>query len=133
MVETFTPKVEENREAFVAELTEAALVVAVKDGTYGRSVEIEIDLAHALGTALRDRGHRIGLHRADHGWEERLAELTDAAYQVLLHHRFRHNFIEVQLDLRKAFRYVIRRNRFLPARSSSGGDSTRLSGLLAIH
>lgn len=128
---------EKNREHFVAELTEAALAVAVKEGTRGPSVDLEIDLWNALAVALRDRADREGRDRAEHGLEDRLADWTDAAYRVLLQRRFHENFIDVQLDLRNAFRHVIRRNRFLPARPTQAADSTpessRLSGVLAIH
>ncbi len=133
MVATLAIPVEENRERFVAELTEAALAIAVRYETSGTSVDLEIDLWNALRAALRDRADREGRRRAEHRWEDRLAEWTDAAYRVLLRHRFHHNFIEVQLDLRNVFRHVIRRNRFLPAGSVPVGDSAHLSGLLAIR
>jgi hypothetical protein len=131
MVAKLAANVEENREAFVAELTESALGVARKHGAQGPSIVLEIRLWKSLGGALRDRAHREGLEKADHRWEERLADLTDVAYRVLLQHRFHDNFIHVQIDLREAFRHVIRRRRFLPANTST--ESIRLSGVLAIH
>jgi hypothetical protein len=137
MLAPLAKPVEKNREKFVAELTEAALAVAVKDGTYGTSVDLEIDLFNALAAALRDRADREGRNRAEHAWDDRLADWSDAAYRVLLRHRFHKNFIEVQLDLRHAFRHVIRRNRFLPAGTvhvaDAGADSIHLSGMLAIR
>lgn len=133
MVATITSTVERNREKFLAELTEAALAVAIKDGTYATSVDLEIDFWNALALALRGRADRESHHRAEHAWEDRLAEWTDAAYRVLLRHRFNHNFIDIQLDLRNAFRHVIRSNRFLAARPANLTDPARLSGMLAIH
>lgn len=122
--------IERNRDGFLAELTEAALAVASRHGTVGPSVELEIDLWNALKRALRDRADRESHDQAEQQWEERLADLTDAAYRVLLQHRFCDAFIDLQNDLWRSLRHVARRGRFLPA---TGVDSTRLSGLLAIR
>jgi hypothetical protein len=128
MLGTPATLVEINREIFVAELIEATLAAAGKHGTYASSVELEVDLWNALSGSLRDRAHRESLERAEHRWEERLAELTDAAYRVVLHHGFCNAFVDLQIDLRKGLGHVIRRNRFLPTRPSA-----RLSGFLGIR
>jgi hypothetical protein len=122
--------VEKKRDAFLADLTEAALAVAGKHGVSGSSVELEIDLWNALKTALRDRADRESHDQAEHHWEERIADLADTAYHVLLQHPFCDAFGDLQNDLWKSLRQVIRRDRFLPA---NGAESKRLSGLLAIY
>jgi hypothetical protein len=90
------------RDAFVADLTEAAFEVVSRHGVEGSSVDHEVELWKALGRVVRGRPQgRKGL----------VAELTDAAYRVALGHGFREPFVDVELDLWQALCLAVRRNR----------------------
>jgi hypothetical protein len=48
------------------------------------------------------------LNEADRHSEEYLAELTDAAYRVALRHGLKGAFVDVELELWRALRHVVR-------------------------
>lgn len=111
------------REAFVGELTEAALAVLARHHVAGRSVELELELWQRLAAAVDQLS-------GAHDWEHRLGVLTRAAYEVALAHGFAGAFVELEMDLWARLRGVVRRNRFLPERTLR---AARLSGVLALR
>jgi hypothetical protein len=130
--------VESARDTFLAELTEAVLKVANRHGSRGSSVDLEIDLWNRLGAVLRQPAP--AQQPDGDRWETRLARLTDAAYAVVLSHGFMGSFIELEMDLWRALRQMIRTRRFLPgsrrvnlAGGGVVGAGTHLSSVLDIR
>jgi len=124
------------RDTFVAELTTVALELAGRSGVRGPSVDLEIDLWRELGTVVE--GWRTRRGRA-FTWDDRLAQLTDAAYRVMLKYHFAGPFVDLEMSLWRTLRQVIRRDRFLPTavarrgKAPGTGDARlHLSGVLAI-
>jgi hypothetical protein len=121
-------------EPFLAELTAAALDVASRFGVGGPSIDLEIDLWHEFDGVLRDWQSRP----ASLSWDDRLAALSAAAYQVMLNSHFRGAFVDLEMDLWRRLRQVIRRNRIFLAIGTKRGEnhgrsgSVHLSGVLAI-
>jgi hypothetical protein len=108
--------VEQLRDGFLGELTDAALETALRHGVGGPSVDQELDLWHVLNEPLRRRVPcPDGTSRAETRREDFLAELADAAYQETLRHGFRDSFLDVRLDLWEALRRVFWEGRFAGA------------------
>jgi hypothetical protein len=127
---------ESARDAFLAELTVAALDAANRFGVCGPSSDLEVDLRHQFDAMLRDRRSLPG--RTSLTWDDRAAALTAAAYQVMLNHHFSGAFVDLEMDVWLRLRQVIRRNRFLLVTSADSGTKSgsrapqHLSGVLAL-
>jgi len=89
----------------VADLTETALEVAMRQGVSRPSVDLEIALWHSLQAAARENKRpvttRAGL-MPDR--KSVLAKLTEAAYQTLLASGSKGSFIDLEIGLWNAFR-----------------------------
>ena len=103
------------REAFVAELTDAALEEVARHYVGGTSIEQELGLWKTLSQVVARYTSRLrggeGVARTRRQCEDFLAELAEAAYEVALVHGFRGPFPEVQLGLWRALRRVVREGR----------------------
>jgi hypothetical protein len=88
---------------FIATLSDAAAQDALKHGTQGLSIDVELEVWQALRTAFaRARAVRPDAAGSAEcrGWRERLvAELADAAYQVMLRHGIAGSFLDAELSL----------------------------------
>jgi hypothetical protein len=100
------------RDEFAAELTDAAFQAASRYGVNGPSVDQELDLWRALGDVVRKQQ---GPGRARPRPENLVAELTDAAYRVTLEHGFRAPFVDVRLGLWEALCQAVRSSGRLAA------------------
>src|SRR5262249_54605958 len=118
------------RENVLGELSDAAFQVSARYGVKGVSVDNELAIWRALGEVIEEQaklgkadGERPrGKIRLEHS----VAQLTEAAYQVVLDHGFRGSFIDVQLDLWKALCQVVRKSRtdaILPGLSGAGPEA----------
>jgi hypothetical protein len=115
------------RNNFVAELSEAALRVAARHHVHGPSVDQELDLWHALDRAVHEREKEGRWSGA--GKEDVVAELTDAAYQVALDHGFPGSFLDLELNLGRAFCRVLRANRLAAALLGIRPEQHRVAAL----
>jgi hypothetical protein len=118
--------VRNRREAFVGELTEAALAALADHHVAGRSLDLEVHLWKRLAQAIDELS--TGPHGADDNWEHRLGVLTRAAYEVALEHGFAGAFLELEMNMWAKLRWVVRSNRFVPRKREE-----RLSAVLALR
>jgi hypothetical protein len=81
-------------EDFAAALTDMALQIAAQNGVTTDSVEVELELWHALAAALQGQEPSCGV----------VGEATDAAYRTLLSHHPQGAFLDLELGLWRAFR-----------------------------
>src|SRR4051812_32579904 len=90
----------------VADLTETALEVALRQGVNRPSVDLEIALWHSLQSAAKDnnRPASTGTDALRPDRKSVLARLTEAAYQTLLHSELKGSFIDLEIGLWNAFR-----------------------------
>jgi len=85
------------RERFVAELTEAVYPVVLRHGAKGPSVDVELEVWQAIDQAVSQERGKVTPSRC----EDVLAGWTDAAYQVALQKGFDGSFVDLELDLWK--------------------------------
>lgn len=95
------------REGFVAELADAALQVASRHKVGGTSVEQELGFWKALVPMVSRCLEGIQAPTGDRDADDFVAALAEAAYQASLDYGFRDSFLDLQLDLWKAFRRVV--------------------------
>jgi len=90
----------------VAELTETALEVALRQGVNRPSVEVEIALWHSLKSAAEEarRQRAGGIAGLKPDRKSHLATLTEAAYRTALVSGIKGSFIDLEIGLWNAFR-----------------------------
>ncbi len=100
---------------FAAELTSAAYPIALRHGMAGSWIIVELGLWRALAETVKKwAGKKPAAGSSDefeawrHGF---LLDLTEGAFFVALKHGIKGSLLEVELDLYRAFRLVIRRRR----------------------
>jgi hypothetical protein len=96
-----TNPVEQVRDDFVGELTEAALRTVARYRPHGGSVDQELGVWRALGDAVR---RLPPWARCD----EVMAELASAAYRVALDSGFDGSFVDLELSLWRSLRRAAR-------------------------
>jgi len=109
-------KIDKVRDHLLADLSEAAFEVTAQHGTYGSSVDQELELWQALGRVLRRpckgipsrSGSPTRMPREDF-----VAELTEAAYQVSLQRGFDGSFVDLKMDLWHTLGKVVKENRLV--------------------
>jgi hypothetical protein len=100
-------------ENFAAELTSAIYPIALRHGMRGSWIEVELGLWRALGTALKRWIRAWSQPGAEYElpvWREGLlADLTEGAFDVAVMHGINGSRLEVESDLYRTLRLVIRR------------------------
>jgi hypothetical protein len=100
-------------ENFAAELTCAAYPIALRHGVAGSWLKVELGLWRALvATVKKWAGERPPAGSWDEfkAWRDGLAvDLTEGAFYIAVKHGIKGSLLEVELDLYRAFRLVIRR------------------------
>jgi hypothetical protein len=86
-----------------ADLTDAALGVAARHGVRGSSVDVELDLWHALDRAALAK-------KPAHLREQCSGALTRAAYDIVLRRGFSGSFVDMELDLWQTLRGALQPN-----------------------
>lgn len=98
---------------FAAELTSAAYRLVLRQGFEGSWLQVELALWEALTeTVKRWAGRRPPAMPSDEfdAWRESfLAVLTERAFSIALANGVEGPFLELELDLHRAFRLVTRR------------------------
>jgi hypothetical protein len=98
-------------ETLAAELTDAAYPIALRQGIAGSWVDLELDLWKVLNATVQKWGResaRAGRPIMFEVWRAALlAELTAAAYRAAVRQGVKGSFLEVELNLYRAFRSVI--------------------------
>jgi hypothetical protein len=107
----FVAEAESVHDAFVAELSDAALEESAHHAVHGSSIDREVELWWAFDEVVRKRGTTLPSGRGKTGCDDFLAELANAAYEVTLAQGFHGSFLEVRLGLWKALRRVFRQGR----------------------
>jgi len=100
-------------DSFAADLTFAAYRVALRHGTECSWITVELSLWRALADTVRKWSREcpsVGSHEEFSVWRRGLlVELTEDAFQVAVTHGIKGFLLEVQLDLYRALRLVVRR------------------------
>jgi hypothetical protein len=102
-------------ENFAAELTSAAYLIALRHGLAGSWILVELGLWRALAETVnkwaRQKPSAAPSDEFEMWRQDFLADLTEGAFYVALKHGIKGSLLEVELDLYRAFRLVIRRRR----------------------
>jgi hypothetical protein len=100
-------------ENFAAELTRAAYYVALRHGTAGSWIKVELGLWRALAETVEKwgwEGPPAGFSDEFEVWLQGfLVDLTDSAFYVAVKHGIKGSLLEVEVDLYRACRLVMRR------------------------
>ena len=100
-------------ENFAAELTCAAYPIALRHGMAGSWLKAELGLWRALAETVKKWAAEKPLAGPSDelkAWREGLVvDLTEGAFYIAVKHGIKGSLLEVELDLYRAFRLVIRR------------------------
>ena len=100
-------------ENFAAELTTAAYPLALRQGIGSTWIKLELGLWRALAETVKKwAGEKplAGPSNELKAWREGLVvDLTEGAFYIAVKHGIKGSLLEVELDLYRAFRLVIRR------------------------
>jgi hypothetical protein len=100
---------------FAAELTSAAYPIALRHGMAGSWIMVELGLWRALAETVKKWARQKPPAESSDEFElwrqGFLVDLTEGAFYIALKHGIRGSLLEVELDLYRAFRLVIRRRR----------------------
>ena len=100
-------------ENFAAELTCAAYPIALRHGMAGSWLKVELGLWRALAETVKKWAREwppAGPPDEFKVWQEGLlVDLTESAFYIAMKHGMKGSLLEVELDLYRAFRLVIRR------------------------
>jgi hypothetical protein len=100
-------------ENFAAELTCAAYPIALRHGMAGSWLKVELGLWRALAETVKKWAREkplAGSWDELKAWRDGLAvDLTEGAFYIAVKNGIKGSLLEVELDLYRAFRLVIRR------------------------
>jgi hypothetical protein len=100
-------------ENFAAELTNAVYPIALRHGMKGSWINMELGLWRVLTETVKKWSREwpsVGSSEEFEVWRQGfLVELTEEAVIIAVRHGIRGLFLEVQLDLYRVFRLVVRR------------------------
>jgi hypothetical protein len=99
-------------ENFAAELTCAVYPIALRHGMGGSWIKVELGLWRALGETVKKWARELppaGPSDEFEVWRQGfLVDLTEGAFYIAVKHGIKGSLLEVELDLYRAFRLVIR-------------------------
>ena len=100
-------------ENFAAELTSAVYPIALRHGIAGSWIKVELGLWRAVAETVKKWARErppAGSSDEFEVWRQGfLVDLTDGAFSTAVKHGIEGSLLEVELDLYRAFRFVIRR------------------------
>ena len=100
-------------ENFAAELTSAAYPIALRHEMTDSWIKVELGLWRALANTVRkwarERPPAGSLDQFEVWRQGFLVDLTDGAFYITVKHGIKGSLLEVELDLYRAFRLVLRR------------------------
>jgi len=101
-------------ENFAAKLTSAAYPIALRHGMAGSWIKVELSLWRALAETVKKWARErppTGSSDEIEVWRQGfLVDLTEGAFYIAVKHGIKGSLLEVELDLYRAFRLVVRRH-----------------------
>ena len=101
-------------ENFAAELTNAVYCIALRRGMRGSWLDLQMGLWRVLAETVKKRARERrpagSLEEFKVAQETLLVDLTEGAFYIVMKHGIKGFPLEVELDLYRAFRLVIKRH-----------------------